>query len=265
MPALHETYALTWCGESYVSIRLFDQVDIWSVVGVLRLQKQLSESDIAGSIIATVPGWTTLLLWLDPDIASSARIERAIAAAVVAADDQEIEFESRVVTLPTVYGGGQGPDLDLVADVNGLSPEEAIERLQAPQFAGMVSFSPGMANCMWVDGEKALTAPKYDSPRVTTPVGTVGLGGTSISLYSVACPGGFQMVGRMAVPIYQPRPALAAFSGSPTLLRPGDRIVLEAIGNGDFAAISERVSACSYAYDIKPGGCRVTHGELTWT
>ena len=158
--------------------------------GVLRLQKQLGESDIAGSIVATVPGWTTLLLWVDPDVADPTRVEEAIATAISAGDDQEIEFESRVFTLPTIYGGHHGPDLDLVADVNGLSADAAIERLQATQFAGMVSFSPGMANCMWVDGSKALTAPKYASPRVTTPPGTVGLGGSSISLYSVACPGG---------------------------------------------------------------------------
>jgi KipI family sensor histidine kinase inhibitor len=242
-----ESPQLSWCGESYVAIRLFTDIDIWSVAGVLRLQQHLAESDIAHTIIATVPGWTTLLLWLDADT------------------ERVIEFESRVVTLPTVYGGEDGPDLEFVADVNKLSIDDAVERLQATQFAGMVSFSPGMANCMWMDDSHALTAPKYDSPRITTPPGTVGLGGSSISLYSVATPGGFQMVGRLAVPIYQPRPTLPAFEDSPTLLRPGDRIVLRAIGPDELTAISKEVAHGSYRYAIEPGSCRVAGGELTWT
>ena len=260
-----ESPQISWCGESYVSVRLFTDIDIWSVAGVLRLQQHLAESDIAHTIIATVPGWTTLLLWLDADVADPAAVEQAIASAASADAEREIAFESRVVTLPTVYGGEDGPDLGFVADVNKLSIDDAVERLQATQFAGMVSFSPGMANCMWMDDSHALTAPKYDSPRITTPPGTVGLGGSSISLYSVATPGGFQMVGRLAVPIYQPRPTLPAFEDSPTLLRPGDRIVLRAIGPDELTVISEDVARGSYRYAIEPGSCRVAGGELTWT
>jgi KipI family sensor histidine kinase inhibitor len=265
MPAPPEVPRLTWCGESYLHIRLSERVDIWSVAGVLRLERQLAGSDIAGCILAAVPGWTTLLLWLDPGAASPAAVEAAVADAALAAAGQEIEFESRVLTLPTVYGGEGGPDLDFVAEVNGLSVADTVGRLQATQFAGMVSFSPGMANCMWVDERLALSAPKYESPRTTTPPGTVGLGGSSISLYSVATPGGFQMVGRLAVPIYQPVPTLAGFADSPTLIRPGDRIRLTAVGPAAGAAIVDQVARGSYRYAIESGSCRVGAGELAWT
>ncbi len=160
-----EGLRLSWCGESYVSIRLFDHVDIWSVAGVLRLQRQLAESDIADVIIAMVPGWTTLLLWLDADAADPAAVEEAIGTAASAGAQRAVEFESRIITLPTVYAPDAGPDLEFVAKVNGLTVPDTVERLQAAQFAGMVSFSPGMANCMWVDSSRALTAPKYCSPR----------------------------------------------------------------------------------------------------
>jgi KipI family sensor histidine kinase inhibitor len=255
---------MTWCGESYLSVQLYDQVDIWSVAGVLRLQRQLSQSGIAPAIIATVPGWTTLLLWLEPELAGPDAVETAVRHAATAGPGEHLEFESRVLTLPTVYGGPGGPDLEFVAEHNELSAEQAVRRMEEPQFAGMVSFSPGMANCMWVDGQQALSAPKYESPRTTTPPGTVGLGGSSISLYSVASPGGFQMVGRMAVPIYQSRPTLAAFADSPTLLRPGDRIVLKAVGSDESAAIRAEVERGSYRYCIEPGRCRVADGELAW-
>jgi KipI family sensor histidine kinase inhibitor len=235
MPAPPEVPRLTWCGESYLHVRLSGQVDMWSVARVLRLQRQLADSAIAGCIAATVPGWTTLLLWLDADAADPAAVEAAVLEAALAAAGQEIEFTSRMLTLPTMFGGAAGPDLEFVAGVNGLSVADTVGRLQAVQFAGMVSFSPGMANCMWVDEKMSLTAPKYDSPRTSTPPGTVGLGGSSISLYPVDTPGGFQMVGRLAVPIYQPVPTLAEFADS------------------------------CYRYTIKPGSCRVGPGGLTWT
>jgi KipI family sensor histidine kinase inhibitor len=260
-----EGLRLSWCGESYVSIRLFNDVDIWSVAGVLRLQRQLAESDIADVIVAMVPGWTTLLLWLDADAADPAAVEEAIGTAAWTGAERAVEFESRIVTLPTVYSSDAGPDLEFVAKVNGLSVHDTVERLQAAQFAGMVSFSPGMANCMWVDSSRALTAPKYCSPRTTTPPGTIGLGGSSISLYSVATPGGFQMVGRLAVPIYQPRPTLPAFGDNPTLLRPGDRIVLQAVDPDALTVIADQVARGTYRYAIEPGSCRVADGELTWT
>jgi KipI family sensor histidine kinase inhibitor len=232
---------------------------------VLRLQQQLAVSDIAESIVASVPGWTSLLLWLDADRACPAAIETAILACASGGSTGILEFESRLVTLPTVYGGAAGPDLGFVADCNGMSPQEAVHRLEAPQFAGMVSFSPGMANCMWLDERLALSAPKYDSPRTTTPSGTVGLGGSSISLYSVATPGGFQMVGRIAVPIYQAFPTLEAFTDSPTLLRPGDRIVLRAIRPDEFAAIRDELARATYTYSIQPGRCTIADGELEWS
>ena len=257
---------ISWCGEEYVSVRLADHVDMHTVADVLRLQQLVSESAVAAAVVAAVPGWSTLLLWLDPDRpeAGQERIESTLREATKSAAERVITFESRVLTLPTQYGGDAGPDLELVAKVNNLSVTETVECLQSPQFAGMVSFSPGMANCMWVDQARALTAPKYDSPRTYTPPGTVGLGGSSISLYSVASPGGFQMVGRLAVPIYQAKPTLPAFEDSPTLIRPGDRIVLQAVEAHEADSIAEQVYRGSYAYDIGPGACRVEGGALTW-
>ena len=256
---------IRWCGDSYISVKLYEHVDIWSVAGVLRLQQQLAQSNIADCITAFVPGWTTLLLWLEADRAGPAAVETAIMQCTARGVDAILEFESRVVTLPTVYGGAEGPDLEFVAACNSMSEKEAVHRLEAPQFAGMVSFSPGMANCMWLDERLALSAPKYDSPRTTTPPGTVGLGGSSISLYSVATPGGFQMVGRMAVPIYQAHPTLAAFAHSPTLLRPGDRLVLRAIGPDELAAIRDQIVRGTYTYSVQPGRCTITNGELQWS
>jgi allophanate hydrolase subunit 1 len=114
----------------------------------------------------------------------------------------------------------------------------------------MISFIPGQANCMWLEPELVLTAPKYTQPRTHTPEGTVGLGGSSIALYSVPSPGGFQMVGRMPVPTYSPHPTLPVFESSPILLRVGDRLRLKSIDRDEYDAIAQAVREGTYRYEI---------------
>jgi KipI family sensor histidine kinase inhibitor len=261
-----DTYPkLTWCGEEYLIVHLGDRFDMTAVADALRLQKLVRETELAAAIVDSIPGWCSLLLRLDPFDPRTAEADSIILGAIELGSSEPIEFESRVITLPVYYGGPSGCDLEFVAEANNVSVGEAIDRLQEIQFAGMVSFTPGMANCMWLDQSRALSAPKYESPRTHTPVGTVGLGGSSIALYSVASPGGFQMVGCLAVPIYSAKPILAPFVESPTLLRSGDRLVLRSVSVEELDTLTEQVRDGDYEYRIDPGRCRVESGELTWT
>ena len=256
---------VTWCGDEYVIVHLSDGFDMHSVADAMRLQQLILESSFSEVVVDSLAGWCTLLLRLEPGGFSAGEIEKAIGAALLARTESAVEFSSRVITIPTHYGGAFGPDFDLVVQVNKLSGEEVIARLEATQFAGMVSFSPGMANCMWLEEDKALSAPKYESPRTHTPVGTVGLGGSSISLYSVDSPGGFQMVGRMAVPIYSAEPILPEFEAQPALLESGDRLILKSVDSEEYQGLQDQVSRGDYTYDITPGRCCVDEDALTWT
>jgi urea carboxylase len=128
----------------------------------------------------------------------------------------------------------------------------------------MISFIPGQANCMWLEPELVLTAPKYAQPRTYTPEGTVGLGGSSVALYSVPSPGGFQMVGRMPVPTYSPHPILPAFESSPILLRVGDRLRLKSIDRDEYDAIAQAVREGTYRYEIQDSQLTINAGaEVT--
>ena len=161
-----------------------------------------AESDIADVIVAMVPGWTTLLLWLDA-MRRIPRPSRRPSALPLGPGGACCRIESRIVTLPAVYSSDAGPTWSLSRRSTAYPCTTRWKGCRPRNSPGW-SASRRMANCMWVDSSRALTAPKYCSPRTTTPPGTIGLGGSSISLYLGTTPGGFQMVGRLAVPIYEP-------------------------------------------------------------
>ena len=118
---------------------------------------------------------------------------------------------------------------------------------------------------MWLDEELALTVPKYETPRMHTPAESVVIGGSSMGIHALASPGGFQMVGRLAVPIYSPQPSNPAFEGNPALLRSGDRLVLPACSSEEFEGFRAASDAGAYEYEIRPGSVRTQEGEIVWT
>jgi inhibitor of KinA len=101
-----------------------------------------------------------------------------------------------------------------------------------------VGFTPGLP---YMAGQPAqLTIPRLDRPRVKTPAGSVAIGGTQTSIYSVESPGGFWLLGRTPVRLYDPE------ASDPILLRAGDRIRFRPIEPGEFEAIAAQIAAGAY-------------------
>jgi inhibitor of KinA len=108
----------------------------------------------------------------------------------------------------------------------------------AEHYVYFVGFTPGLP---YMAGQPArLTIPRLDRPRTKTPVGSVGIGGTQTSIYSVESPGGFWLLGRTPLRLYDPA------ASDPILLRAGDRVRFRPIDAAEFDAISERVGAGAY-------------------
>lgn len=118
------------------------------------------------------------------------------------------------VEVPVRY---DGPDLDLVAEAWGCSPEEVVARHTATPFtAAFCGFAPGFA---YLSGlPPSLHVPRRDSPRPTVPAGSVALAGEYAAVYPTASPGGWQLVGRTGLTLFD----LAA--DPPARLTPGTRV-----------------------------------------
>ncbi|TKC78207.1 5-oxoprolinase subunit PxpB [Trinickia terrae] len=166
-------------------------------------------------VLEVVPGMNNLTLVFDPLATGS----EALAAELAAAMEREPDASAagREVEVPVQYGGEFGPDLLAVAEHTGLTPDEVVERHAAGDYTVFfLGFQPGFA---YMGGlAEALHTPRRAAPRLEVPAGSVGIGGAQTGIYPAAAPGGWQLIGRTALTLFDPART------PPTLLQPGDRV-----------------------------------------
>ena len=127
---------------------LGDKVDLKTVLHVVAVDRRLMESELSRYIVETIPAWCSILIHFDIELAGPAEFGERLDSFMAGVETSgALTLDSRLVTLPVLYGGSAGPDLELVAAANGLSTEETIRRLATgTHFVGMISFIPGQAN-----------------------------------------------------------------------------------------------------------------------
>jgi len=175
-------------------------------------------------VVEVVPGLASVLVELEPD---------ADAAALVPVVTQRLEHSrdpgapGRVRRIPVVYGGDHGPDLDEVARMCDLAPDEVIRRHVATELRVLfVGFAPGFAYLGELPPE--LRVPRLETPRVRTPPGSVAIADAMTGIYPAALPGGWRVIGRTPITLFDP------MRDPPAYLVPGDRIRFEPIGAAAF-------------------------------
>ena len=133
----------------------------------------------------------------------------------------------RVVEIPVCYGGDLGPDLDDVARLHGLTIEEVIELHSGAEYlVYMVGFMPGFA---YLGGlPERIATPRRKTPRTAVPAGTVGIGGRQTGVYPLVSPGGWNLIGKTPVKIFD------IAREEPTLLVTGDRVRFRPISRAEF-------------------------------
>lgn len=125
--------------------------------------------------------------------------------------------EGRRIEVGVVYGGEDGPDLHAVAAFAGCSPGDVIERHAAREYrVFMLGFLPGFAYMGTVD--PSIAVPRRPAPRQRVPARSVGIAGAQTGIYPADSPGGWQIIGRAVVPIFE------AGRLHPALFAPGDRV-----------------------------------------
>jgi KipI family sensor histidine kinase inhibitor len=170
------------------------------------LWRRRSTGDLAATDI--VPGARTVLL-----DGVDARTAQAIAGWSPPAT--AATSEGPLVTIPVVY---DGPDLDDVADLWSLSRDAAVDRIAGARLrVAFCGFAPGFAYLTGLGAD----VPRLDTPRSSVPAGSVGLAGPYAGIYPTASPGGWRLVGRTDVTLFD------VSREPPALLIPGTRVRLE--------------------------------------
>jgi len=180
-------------------------------------------------VVEWVPGYTTVTVHYRPQAVRFAELSRSLEAAVAAGKDLSFP-PPKVVTLPVLYGGEYGPDLDGVARHHQLRPEEVIDLHSGPEYlVYMIGFAPGFP---YLGGlPERLATPRLEKPRLSVPKGSVGIGGSQTGVYSVDSPGGWRLIGRTPVPLYDPKQA------RPALLEAGDRLRFRPVTAAEYREI----------------------------
>ena len=125
--------------------------------------------------------------------------------------------EGRRVEIPVAYGGEHGPDLADVAAHTGFTPAEVVRRHSGGEYVVyLLGFLPGFAFMGGLAPE--LATPRRAEPRTAVPARSVGIGGEQTGIYPLVSPGGWQLIGRTSLEMFDPA------AEPPTLLRPGDRV-----------------------------------------
>jgi KipI family sensor histidine kinase inhibitor len=185
---------------------LVQQQRIWA------LAAQAREWPGVGEVL---PGMNNLTLTFDPTAIELDALMAQVLAAWPKLSAKAVE--GRLVEIPVAYGGEHGPDLGDVAAHTGLTPAEVVRRHSAGEYVVyLLGFLPGFAFMGGLAPE--LATPRRAEPRTAVPARSVGIGGEQTGIYPLVSPGGWQLIGRTSLEMFDPA------AEPPTLLRPGDRV-----------------------------------------
>ena len=169
---------------------------------------------LPAGILNVHPAYASVLIDFDPRL----RSHDAVEALVREASPQEAAArDTRTIEIPVCYGGAFGPDLEDVARHTGLTAARVVElHAAAPYLVYFLGFSPGFPYLGGLPPE--LATPRLSAPRKVVPAGSVAIGGSQTGVYTVDSPGGWRIIGRTALRLFDPA------ATPPALLRIGDTV-----------------------------------------
>jgi KipI family sensor histidine kinase inhibitor len=205
----------------------------------VRALEYVVQHEAPAGVLETVPSFRSLLVYYDPLTVGYGPLCATLAELAAQAEHAALP-PARVVELPCCYEDPElGIDLAAAADRLGLSPDE-LARLHAGAryLVYFIGFTPGLPYLAGMPDRIRL--PRLETPRTKVPAGSVGIGGIQVCIYSVESPGGYWILGRTPLRLYDPGAA------EPILLRPGDDVRFRAIDRREYDAIVASVEARTY-------------------
>lgn len=204
----------------------------------------IERSEIEG-ITETVPTYRSLMIHYDPmTIGYDALLKRLMS---LEEQLENIDLPSpSTYEIPTLYGGEFGPDMENVAKHNGLTEEEVIEiHTSRDYLIYMLGFTPGFPYLGGMD--ERIATPRLETPRTKIDAGSVGIASAQTGVYPIESPGGWQLIGRTPLKLYDP------YRENPILLKAGNYIRFTRINREEYDRIRQQVEKGTYEYIIHTG------------
>jgi KipI family sensor histidine kinase inhibitor len=231
-------------GDGALTIEFGDRIDPALSARVAALDALVGAAIDAGrlpGVVETMPTFRSLTVLYDP-LRTRQRDLRAALAPLLAAADAGSAPDGRRWRLPVAYGGEHGADLDDLAAACGLTPNQVIDLHAGTTYrVAMLGFLPGFP---FMDGlSAALQRPRRTEPRLRVPPGSVAVANGLTAIYPWQSPGGWHLIGRCPVPLFD------AGADAPALLAPGDRVRFEPVAPARLATLEAAIAAGELARD----------------
>ena len=200
-------------GDSAILLELEPVIDSAVNARAISIATAISDQRLAGvrDVIAT---YHSVAVHFDPLRCDINSLRKMVGEAAVS---PPVPARGSLVEVPVAYGGDNGPDLDDVAAFAKLPARAVIDRHCGPEYrVFMLGFLPGFAYMGIVD--ESIAAPRKATPRTRIPAGSVGIAGRQTGVYPRSSPGGWQLIGRTPLDVFDPTREAAS------LFRAGDRV-----------------------------------------
>ena len=249
-------------GDRYIYMEFGGEPTVVLNVRVVAMRKALANAHIRG-----IQGYTmtprSIAIVYDPLAVTHQYVCQALRE--VEREAQHVEtVPSRLFVIPCWYGDPWTSEcatahkvpnnLEFVATVNNLAPDEFVARIATVEFwVAAVYFYIGAYNAFPLDNSDVWSAPKYRVPRTWTPDRTVAYAGTFVGSYALPGPGGYQMLGRSAVNFFELERKNRIFkeTGRSILVEHGDRHIYRSIGEAEYWEIWNQVEQGTYEYEVR--------------
>jgi inhibitor of KinA len=189
------------------------------------------EKERPAGVIEVIPTYRSIIIVYDPSSTDPPRLKESL----LFLEKRLVEIEispPETVEIPVCYGGELGPDIEFVAKTHHLTPKDVIRIHSEPEYqVYMIGFTPGFP---FLGGlRQKLHTPRLQTPRTLVPAGSVGIANAQTGIYSIDSPGGWQLIGKTPLKVFDPqRP-------SPFLLQAGDLLKFKPISFEEYRVLAK--------------------------
>ena len=186
----------------------------------------VAKQDMPPGVIEIIPAYRSIMIIYNPSVTKPQKLQDAFISLEKRLTGIDIP-PSKTIEIPVCYGGKFGPDIHVVAENNNISVSDVIRLHSKPEYIiYMIGFAPGFP---FLGGlPETLHTPRLKTPRTSVPQGSVGIANKQTGIYPAESPGGWQLIGRTPLKLFDPA------RSNPILYQAGDRIRFISISEDEY-------------------------------
>lgn len=197
--------------------------------GNIRSVTKAIKSRLGDEIVDIIPAYHNIIIGYDCLAVDPEVLCEKISVLVSGIEKSGAE-EKEIVEIPVCYEEPYGLDMEDVCRIHNISKEELIRKHTKPEYlVYMIGFTPGFPYLGGMD--ESLATPRKKEPRSKIPAGSVGIAGSQTGVYPIASPGGWQIIGRTPLKLFDP------YRENPVMIEAGQYIRYVSISAEEFEKI----------------------------